>query len=486
MVAVDRLADLTASHGSRKPWEPQAVGAASHGRGTMSKIVSIAIAGIGVGALFVSINPEILSSTGLSGSGVSKAQPAYTVTRAPITIVAGGATSAVLRIIQPSEPSSRPNTQRPQIRSAAVTEPSHQVATQPTRTDSAKIRSKKRTELAVAKPTTPTPPAPIAVRPAAPSPKPISSTPDRVSPPSRSASAPPMSVSGTRVSVASATPASASTTIAFKLQQELRRVGCYQGRIDGDWGPSSRYAMARFTKAVHVVLLTSQPDTELLSLVRRHTDQACDHVKSRTHVAKVPHTNVRTSNSWPATVSPFQNNLPQPGLQSSNVALRTKTEPSPIPRIVRPGDYTPSRPMVLSGPVVVPPATGAPSPTVSAEIAPAGAEIGPTRAKIAPNRATIAPTQTKIAPPRPGRMSLGVTSHQRTRRASPSKRSARVTRLRRKRVARTVVVSPRAKRSARRSRRNKARRSDGARRAYIARRKRYRAWRNQFIKDQTM
>jgi len=65
------------------------------------------------------------------------------------------------------------------------------------------------------------------------------------------------------------------TVIARNLQTELRRIGCYKGRIDGDWGPASRYAMATFTKAVNAVLPTDTPDMVLLALVRRHVGTTC-------------------------------------------------------------------------------------------------------------------------------------------------------------------------------------------------------------------
>lgn len=76
---------------------------------------------------------------------------------------------------------------------------------------------------------------------------------------------------------AAATPPTTPTSVAMvrKLQDELRRVGCYHSRIDGDWGPASRFAMAAFTKSVNAALPTDRPDVVLLTLVRRHTGKAC-------------------------------------------------------------------------------------------------------------------------------------------------------------------------------------------------------------------
>ncbi|MEO6396494.1 MAG: caspase family protein [Devosia sp.] len=40
-----------------------------------------------------------------------------------------------------------------------------------------------------------------------------------------------------------------STELVVALQSELRRVGCYAGELDGQWGPLSRAALARFNAA---------------------------------------------------------------------------------------------------------------------------------------------------------------------------------------------------------------------------------------------
>jgi hypothetical protein len=74
----------------------------------------------------------------------------------------------------------------------------------------------------------------------------------------------------------------ATQSIVRSLQGELRRVGCYSGRIDGDWGPASRFAMAAFVRRVNAALPTDEPDHVLLSLVQRHAASACaaDYVAS--------------------------------------------------------------------------------------------------------------------------------------------------------------------------------------------------------------
>ncbi|MGE0857080.1 MAG: hypothetical protein AB7L18_13405, partial [Hyphomicrobiaceae bacterium] len=63
--------------------------------------------------------------------------------------------------------------------------------------------------------------------------------------------------------------------LARKLQGELKRVGCYYGDVDGDWGMGSKRAMAGFLERVNATLPTDSPDYILLTLVQGHADRAC-------------------------------------------------------------------------------------------------------------------------------------------------------------------------------------------------------------------
>lgn len=64
-------------------------------------------------------------------------------------------------------------------------------------------------------------------------------------------------------------------SLARELQKELRRVGCYDGEINGAWTTSSRRAMKSFTDRVNATLPIEEPDYILLSLVQSHQDIAC-------------------------------------------------------------------------------------------------------------------------------------------------------------------------------------------------------------------
>ena len=63
--------------------------------------------------------------------------------------------------------------------------------------------------------------------------------------------------------------------LARALQGELRRVGCYDGAIDGSWGPASKRGMAAFTDRVNATLPGTGPDYILLKLVQGQRGQVC-------------------------------------------------------------------------------------------------------------------------------------------------------------------------------------------------------------------
>ena len=65
------------------------------------------------------------------------------------------------------------------------------------------------------------------------------------------------------------------TQLARELQKELRRVGCYDGEINGGWTTSTKRAMKAFTERVNASLPVEEPDLVLLSLVQAQADKTC-------------------------------------------------------------------------------------------------------------------------------------------------------------------------------------------------------------------
>jgi hypothetical protein len=63
--------------------------------------------------------------------------------------------------------------------------------------------------------------------------------------------------------------------LALAIQTELKRVGCYTGRLDGSWGDRSRTAMETFIARVNASLPTREPDVFLLSLIRGQDGNVC-------------------------------------------------------------------------------------------------------------------------------------------------------------------------------------------------------------------
>jgi hypothetical protein len=67
-----------------------------------------------------------------------------------------------------------------------------------------------------------------------------------------------------------------SASLTRDLQRELRRVGCYDGTINGGWTKSTRRAMKTFTERVNASLPLEEPDQVLLALVKNYPDGTCD------------------------------------------------------------------------------------------------------------------------------------------------------------------------------------------------------------------
>jgi hypothetical protein len=69
-------------------------------------------------------------------------------------------------------------------------------------------------------------------------------------------------------------PTTTSGTIRA-LQRELKRVGCYAGKIDGAWGPVSRDAAIMFVQSAGLTLPSDKPYQTLLTRSRQRTAPGC-------------------------------------------------------------------------------------------------------------------------------------------------------------------------------------------------------------------
>ncbi len=63
--------------------------------------------------------------------------------------------------------------------------------------------------------------------------------------------------------------------LVLDIQQQLKRVGCYWGRMDGSWGLATKDAMKEFTDRVNATLPLDEPDYVQLTLIQSHGEKTC-------------------------------------------------------------------------------------------------------------------------------------------------------------------------------------------------------------------
>jgi hypothetical protein len=64
-------------------------------------------------------------------------------------------------------------------------------------------------------------------------------------------------------------------TLAHELQKELKRVGCYEGELNGAWTPLTRRAMKAFIDRVNATLPVDEPDAILFAMVQGQQHRVC-------------------------------------------------------------------------------------------------------------------------------------------------------------------------------------------------------------------
>ena len=89
-------------------------------------------------------------------------------------------------------------------------------------------------------------------------------TPEKTTPPAVIKTTPPI-----------APPLLDKASLVISLQTHLKRVGCYAGQADGDWGNQSRTALRRFNGATKRNLAVGQATQKALNAVRRHKGRIC-------------------------------------------------------------------------------------------------------------------------------------------------------------------------------------------------------------------
>jgi hypothetical protein len=70
-------------------------------------------------------------------------------------------------------------------------------------------------------------------------------------------------------------PRSDAAKLAGDLQSQLKRVGCYPGAVDAQWGKMSQLALQRFAQHAALALPLGEPTTAALEAVSARPDRVC-------------------------------------------------------------------------------------------------------------------------------------------------------------------------------------------------------------------
>ena len=89
---------------------------------------------------------------------------------------------------------------------------------------------------------------------------------------------------------ADASDAEGRYKLVVDIQQELKRAGCYWGRVNGAWNASTRQAMLDFNTRSNAALPVDKPDYMLLSLVKSYSGRSCGAVEATTTASNTPET----------------------------------------------------------------------------------------------------------------------------------------------------------------------------------------------------
>ncbi len=118
------------------------------------------------------------------------------------------------------------------------------------------------------------------------------------------------------------------------LQAELKRVGCYWGKVDGVWGKRSKWAMADFMRSVNAALPTKDPDYIQLQLISSHNSKICGRGNNSEQIAAHIKPKVRQKPQWRTRVAHASDST------SGSRAYRVVTDALPanghVPKNTRP------------------------------------------------------------------------------------------------------------------------------------------------------
>ncbi len=178
--------------------------------------------------------------------------------------------------------------------------------------------------------------------------------------------------------------------LVLDIQQQLKRAGCYWGRIDGSWGMATKDAMKEFTNRVNATLPLDQPDYVQLSLIQSHAEQTCGACPAGQSLSASGR-----CVGLPITAQAKQPNAPQVTAEQKEV-LPWKATPAPdgaggqplfkpLPSAVVSTEPLPDR-MAIGGPIPAPADEQAAAPVAPGAVA---APPGTANAPFDPNLAAV-------------------------------------------------------------------------------------------------
>jgi Putative peptidoglycan binding domain len=149
------------------------------------------------------------------------------------------------------------------------------------------------------------------------------------------------------------------------IQKELKRLGCYNGRVDGSWGPGTKSAIAYFNNRVNAALPDEAPDPIQLTLLQAHNGKTCGGGCTAGQVASPNGRCVAQSAGYgaqratPRSVAATET-LPWTAAPATATAQVPATQPlfRPVPTSVISNEPLPGR-MSIGGPRSLPPADSA-------------------------------------------------------------------------------------------------------------------------------
>ncbi len=169
--------------------------------------------------------------------------------------------------------------------------------------------------------------------------------------------APPVLVTPPQPVVRNAAPmrtddAQARQALARDIQKELKRVGCYDGEISGEWNTATRRAMGQFISRLNAALPSDEPDHILRAMVQGYPGNACGRGTPSAIVAQAGATKSSKSadHSHVRDIAVARPTVPKPAWEASVAVVQA---PSAAPSHPLPTEGR----MAMGGPIAPPTAS---------------------------------------------------------------------------------------------------------------------------------